>query len=158
LAIRHVSGHRLIAILEVLSPANKDRPQHVEDFAAKVVSALDLGVHVLVVDLFPPGPHDPQGIHAVIQHQLDLSEERYDLPSDEPLTLAGYAAGLGVEVYLEHVAPGAQLPDMPLFLHPERYVDVPLESTYQAAYKGMPVFWRNVLEGHAPLDSGTASR
>src|SRR5437764_1152859 len=27
LAIRHVSGHRLIAVIEVLSPANKDRPE-----------------------------------------------------------------------------------------------------------------------------------
>jgi hypothetical protein len=61
LAIRHVSGHRLVAFLEVVSPANKDRARHVEDFAAKAVDALDLGVHVLVVDLFPPGPHDPYG-------------------------------------------------------------------------------------------------
>jgi len=36
---------------------------------------------------------------------------------------------------------------MPLFLAPDRYVDVPLEATYQAAHSGMPAFWRNVLEG-----------
>src|SRR5205085_2746651 len=35
LAIRHVSGHRLVALLEIVSPSNKDRIQHVEDFAAK---------------------------------------------------------------------------------------------------------------------------
>ena len=46
-----------MALLEIVSPANKDRARHVEDFAAKVVSALDCGVHVLVVDLFPPGPY-----------------------------------------------------------------------------------------------------
>jgi hypothetical protein len=153
LAIRHVTEHRLVAILEILSPANKDRRQHVEQFAAKVVSALDLGVHVLVVDLFPPGPHDLQGIHGVIRHQLALLEEPYDLPPDEPLTLASYAAGLGVNVYLEHAAPGAVLPDMPLFLDPDRYVKVPLESTYQAAYSGMPAFWRNVLEGKTVVES-----
>src|SRR5437899_11605860 len=28
LAIRHVSGHRLVALLEILSPANKDRARH----------------------------------------------------------------------------------------------------------------------------------
>jgi hypothetical protein len=55
LAIRHVSQHRLVALLEIVSPANKDRPQSVADFANKVVSALDYGVHVLVMDLFPPG-------------------------------------------------------------------------------------------------------
>ncbi len=30
LAIRHVSGHRLIALLEIVSPANKDRKRHIE--------------------------------------------------------------------------------------------------------------------------------
>ena len=28
LAIRHVSGHRLVALLEIVSPANKDRADH----------------------------------------------------------------------------------------------------------------------------------
>jgi hypothetical protein len=36
---------------------------------------------------------------------------------------------------------------MPLFLCPERCVNVPLEATYQAAYAGMSGFWRDVLEG-----------
>jgi hypothetical protein len=35
---------------------------------------------------------------------------------------------------------------MPLFLRPDRYINLPLEPTYQAAYDGMPAFWRGVLE------------
>jgi hypothetical protein len=150
LTIRHVSGHRLVALLEIVSPANKDRARHVEDFAAKAVDALDVGVHLLVVDLFPPGAHDPFGMHGAICQRLEQSDEPYDLPADEPLTLAAYAAGPRVEVYLEHLAPGAVLPEMPLFLRPDRYVNVPLEPTYQAAYRGMPAFWRDVLEGRPP--------
>src|SRR5438132_12473774 len=53
LAVRHVSGHRLVALIEILSPANKDRLKHVEQFATKAVFALELGVHLLLVDLFP---------------------------------------------------------------------------------------------------------
>src|SRR6185312_8465090 len=53
LSIRHISGHRLIALLEILSPANKDRTQSVEEFADKVEAALGRGVHVLFIDLFP---------------------------------------------------------------------------------------------------------
>jgi len=146
LAIRHVSGHRLVAILEIVSPANKDRKEHLDDFAAKVVSALDLGVHVLVVDLFPPGLHDPCGMHGIIRHGLDLSEEPYEVPAEEPVTLVSYVAGVGVQAHIEHAGVGAALPEMALFLRPDRYVNVPLESTYQAAYGGMPRFWRNVLE------------
>ena len=150
LAVRHVSGHRLVALLEIVSLANKDRARHVEDFAAKAVDALDMGVHLLLVDLFPPGPHDPFGMHGAVVQRLEQSDEPYDLPADEPLTLAGYAAGPRVDIYLEHLAVGAALPEMPLFLRPDRYVNVPLEATYQAAYRGMPAFWRDVLEGRTP--------
>jgi hypothetical protein len=150
LAIRHVTGHRLVALVEIVSPANKDRARHVEDFAAKAVSALEVGVHLLLVDLFPPGSHDPAGMHGVILQRLQESDEPYDLPADEPLTLASYASGPCVEIYVEHLAVGAVLPDMPLFLRPDRYVNVPLESTYQAAYRGLPAFWRAILEGPPP--------
>ena len=107
-------------------------------------------MHLLLVDLFPPGSHDPHGLHGIIHQRLSQSDEPYDLPPDEPLTLAAYAAGPRVEVYLEHVAVGAVLLEMPLFLRPDRYVDLPLEPTYQAAYRGMPAFWRDVLEGRPP--------
>jgi hypothetical protein len=147
LAVRHVSGHRLVALLEIVSPANKDRAAHIEEFAAKAVSALDLGVHLLIIDLFPPCRRDPQGMHGIIRQRLEQSDEIYDLPAEEPLTLASYVAGPNVEVYLEHIAVGATLPEMPLFLRPDRYINVPLEPTYQAAYHGVPAFWRNVLEG-----------
>jgi hypothetical protein len=150
LAIRHVSGHRLVALVEIVSPANKDRAQHVDDFADKVLSALEHGIHVLLVDLLPPGPHDPQGIHEAILARLEQAGEPYALPAGEPLTLTSYAAGPSVEIYLEHLAVGADLPEMPLFLRPDRYVNVPLESTYQTAYRGMPAFWRDVLEGRPP--------
>jgi Protein of unknown function (DUF4058) len=146
LAIRHVSGHRLVAVLEIVSPANKDRQRTVEDFGAKAADALNAHVHLLMLDLFPPGPNDPQGMHGVIRQHLGLFDDPYDLPADAPLTMASYAAGAKVEVYLEHFAVGAILTEMPLFLTPERYVNVPLESTYLEAYRGMPAFWRDVLE------------
>jgi Protein of unknown function (DUF4058) len=147
LAIRHVSGHRLIALLEIISPGNKDRSGTVGEFVAKVIEALDFKIHVLLLDLFPPSRHDPREFHGAIWEYYD--EEPYGLPVDEPLTAASYAAGSKVEVYLEHFAVGRPLPDMPLFLQSDYYITVPLEATYQAAYRGVPAFWREVLEGPA---------
>jgi hypothetical protein len=69
------------------------------------------------------------------------------LPAEATLTLASYVAGPLVEIYLEHLAVGAPLVDMPLFLRPDRYVNVPLESTCQCAYGDMPTIWRDVIEG-----------
>ncbi len=148
LTIRHASGHRVVALLEILSPANKDRPSSVEDFAHKAESALRQGIHLLVVDLFPPGPHDPQGIHEVIWDAY--GDERNAPPPDKPLTLASYVARQLPEAYLEFVAVGDVLPPMPLFLDLHAYVTVPLQPTYEAAYRGVPEIWRDVLEGGQP--------
>jgi hypothetical protein len=153
LAIRHVSGHRLVALIEIVSPANKDRRQHVDDLVNKAVSALEQGVHLLVIDLFPPGSHDLSGIHGSILESLDQSGAPYVLPTDMPLTLASYVAGPPVEIYLQHLAVGIPLTEMPLFMRPDRYINVPLEATYQSTYHGTPAIWRDVLEG---LHSGNS--
>ena len=66
------------------------------------------------------------------------------LPPDRPLTLAAYAAGAELRAFIEPVAVDLPLPDMPLFLEPEIYVNVPLETTYLAAFAAVPRYWRNV--------------
>jgi hypothetical protein len=145
LAVRHVSTHRVVALVEIVSPANKDRPRHVADLVGKIADALTRGVNVTLIDLFPPGPHDPLGLHCAVCEEFDVSDE--PPPPDQPLILASYCADRFPVAYLEPLAVGGVLPDMPLFLDPDRYVNVPLEATYQAAYRGMPAFWRDVLEG-----------
>lgn len=144
LAIRHVSGDRLIAILEIVSPANKDRREHVTEFLDKLEDALAHGIHVLLVDLFPPGKHDPNGMHGALWDRL--GDKPDETRPEEPLTLAGYVADTTVKAYLEPVAVGVALPDMPLFLDADTYVNTPLEATYQATWRGTPARWRDVLE------------
>jgi hypothetical protein len=144
LAIRHVSGHHLVSLVEIITPGNKDNAQNVSEFVNKAKSAFERGIQLLLVDLFPPSIYDLQGMHGAIWYSL--IEDPYDLPADMPLTLASYVTTSPPEVYLEPLALGGLLPDMPLFLRPDRYINVPLETTYQAAYRGVPEFWRNVLE------------
>ena len=50
------------------------------------------------------------------------------------------------KAYIEPTAVGRELIDMPLFLSPAIYVNVPLEATYRAAWRGVPRKWREVLE------------
>ncbi len=145
LAIRHASGHRLIALIEIVSPANKDRPGRVSDFAEKARSMLEHGVSLLLIDLFPPGRHDPDGMHGAIRRALEGSDRPYELPPGEPVTLASYVPWPQVEAFIEHAAVGSALPEMPLFLGREHYVNVPLEPTYGEAWDGMPAYWREVL-------------
>jgi hypothetical protein len=69
-----------------------------------------------------------------------------ELPPDNPLTLVSYECDLRTRGYLEPLAVGDPLPDMPLFLEPEVFVDVPLEKTYLGAWEAVPVRWRRVIE------------
>ncbi|HYH65825.1 MAG TPA: hypothetical protein VD866_14095, partial [Urbifossiella sp.] len=70
---------------------------------------------------------------------------RFTLPPDKPLTLAAYAAGEPAHAFVENVAVGEPLPDMPLFLTPEYHVLVPLEASYAAAWAMVPPRWRDEL-------------
>ena len=51
-----------------------------------------------------------------------------------------------MQAFIEPIAVGDILPDMPLFLENDKYVSVPLESTYLTAFAEMPRRWRKVLE------------
>ena len=147
LVIRHASGDRIVALLEILSPGNKDRKFSLDRFVDKAVSALRQNYHLLIVDLFPPGRHDPQGIHGEIWAAVDgIEAATFRLPPDRRLTLAAYEAKSAPTAYVEPVRIGDPLPDMPLFLEPGWYVPVPLEATYATAWRGVPERWRKVVE------------
>jgi hypothetical protein len=110
---------------------------------------LGQGIHLLLVDLILSTRHDPRGMHGAIWERFD--DEPYTLPGGEPLTLVSYVAGPRPEAWVEHLAVGAPLPEMPLFLDPGHYVNVPLEATYEAAWRGLPAIWREVLGRGGPL-------
>ncbi|MGC8640672.1 MAG: DUF4058 family protein [Isosphaeraceae bacterium] len=141
--IRHASNHRIVAVLEVVSPGNKSTRHAIRAILDKAVQLLRAGIHLVVVDLFPPGPRDPQGIHKLIWDEF--IDNDFVLPSNRSRTLAAYIGGPFPEAFVEPVEVGQPLADVPLFLTPEVYVSVPLEATYQSAMEAVPAFWRDFL-------------
>ncbi len=142
--IRHRSGDDVVAIIEIVSPGNKSSRNGLNSFVNKTIEILKSEIHMLIIDLFPPGPRDPNGIHGAIWGEIE-EDQPFRLPSDEPLTLVSYSANLELEAFIEPVAVGKPLPDMPLFLQRHRHLLVPLEQTYQAAFEGVPQRWRREL-------------
>ena len=145
LAIRHVSGDRIVALVEIVSAANKHTAQTLEDFVDKIVSSLREGIHVLVIDPQPPSRHDPDGIHGLIWERLLAGRHRR--PADAPLTLVSYCVTSPITAYVEPLSVGSRLTDMPLFLTPTHYILTPLEETYTQSWSGVPQRWRRVIEG-----------
>jgi hypothetical protein len=147
IAIHHPLGD-VISIIEIVSPGNKSGQSALRAFVEKTVAFLKNGINVLVVDLFPPSPRDPQGIHPVIWDEID--PQPFELPPDKALTLASYVAGIPKVARVEPVAVGDLLPDMPAYLDPDRYVPVPLEATYQATWGSCPKAMRDAVERGSP--------
>jgi hypothetical protein len=145
LTIRHTSGRRIVALIEILSPGNKVNEDEVEQSIRKVREAIGVGIHLTVIDLLPPREYDPEGIHGEIA--AALSGEKYELPEGNPLTFVSYSASLAPIAYLQHPVVGDPLPELPLFLTAEQYVYLPLETTYATAWSGVPAYWREVIEG-----------
>jgi hypothetical protein len=146
IVIREPYGE-VVAVIEFVSPGNKSSRHALDSFVDKACNLLDRGIHLLVVDLFPPSERDPQGIHGAIWSQF--SDERFELARDKPLTVASYLAGPMKKAYVDPVAVGSELPASPIFLSAERYVRAPLESTYQATWADCPEPMRAVVEGRA---------
>jgi hypothetical protein len=143
ITVRHRHGD-VVAVIEVVSPGNKAARAEIRAFVEKSAALIRQGVHLLVVDLFPPSPRDPQGIAKAIWDEFQ--EEDFGLPSDKPLTASAFDAGPPPVAYVEPVAVGDVLPDLPLFLKPEFYVPAPLARTYEAAWAVFPAPLKRLLE------------
>jgi hypothetical protein len=141
--VKHHLG-RIIAVIEIVSPGNKNSRAAFREFLDKTLGFLRRGVHVLVVDLFPPTPRDPFGIHKVIWDEFE--EEEFALPPGKDRILASYETGKERAAYIEPVGVGDKLPDMPLFLSNAVHVIVPLEATYQATWDVCPEEFRIAVE------------
>jgi hypothetical protein len=141
--VRHRHG-QIVAVVEIVSPGNKGSNSELRAFIEKTADLIQQGVHVLVIDLFPPTKRDPQGLHKAISDEFE--DVDFVLPADKPLTLASYSAGSIKTAYVESVAVGDVLPDMALFLDAELYVSVPLEATCQTTWNVFPAALKGLLE------------
>jgi hypothetical protein len=148
IAVRHSSDDRIVALIEIVSTGNKASTKEFRLFVDKATELLERGYHLLIVDLHAPTARDPDGIHAAIW--AELGGRTNAPPAGKPLALVTYDAGPPMEAYLERLAIGDGLVDMPLFLAPGWYVSVPLEATYQVAWSGTPRRVREMVERPTP--------
>jgi hypothetical protein len=136
---------RVVAVIEIVSPGNKDGTGAFNEFADKVTGFLAQGVHVLLVDLFPPTARDPEGIDRAVWDRLG-GEPFEPRPEGKPLSVVAFEAGDTLTAYADPVAVGDPLPNAPLYLTQGWYVGAPLESSYGAAWAQLPRVIREEVE------------
>lgn len=143
IVIKHRLG-KVVAVIEIVSPGNKGGQHALRSFVEKAGDLLLQGINLLVIDLFPPSPRDPQGLHKAIWDEI--CDEPFELPPDKLLCVAAYSAGVPTTAYVDPVAVGDALPESPIFLDPNIYVPAPLEATYQSTWDKCPGVLKDVVE------------
>jgi hypothetical protein len=141
--VRHVSGHRVVAHIELVSPRNKDRRASAEEFIAKGREAIDAGIHLVVIDLFPPTRAVRRGLAPGIWRKYDRVP--VVAPPGQPLCLASVCASAQPRGFFKFLAVGEEWPAFPLFLTDTLAVSLPLPDTYAAAFAGSPPYLRELL-------------
>src|SRR5580698_5060410 len=53
-SVRHISDDKVVAVIEIVSPGNKDSKHALRALVSKAIDLLSKRIHLLVIDLFPP--------------------------------------------------------------------------------------------------------
>jgi hypothetical protein len=129
---------RLVAVIELVSPRNKDRPEGRRAFAAKCAAYLQRGVGVITVDAVTTRQAN---MHNELVRLLEL-EDRFQMPADVSLAAVAYrparrGGANELDVWATALAIGGPLPVLPLALLRQRAIPLDLEATYTEARQRM---------------------
>jgi Protein of unknown function (DUF4058) len=125
---------RLVAVVEVISPRNKDRPESRLAFASKVAAYLQRGIGVVVADI---GTEKQFNLHNELLPLLSL-DSPYAMADDPHLYVVSYrpiqrgGASL-IDAWPSVLSVGSALPVVPLYLRGFRSIPLDLELTYEHA-------------------------
>ena len=145
IAVRHVSSDRIVSIIEVVSPGNKHSHPALEQLRNKVAAMIESGIHLLIVDLIPPNAINPDGLPRALE--IERNELIPSVTTEQPFSLCSLQIEHPVHGYVELCGVGETLPEMPLFLTPERYISLPLEHSYMATWNAFPAAWKKIVLG-----------
>jgi hypothetical protein len=136
----HSRGRMLVAAVEIVSPANKDRRKNRRAFATKCAALLGQGVCVSIVDLVTTRKFN---LYTDLLEMIEQSDPAFN-PSP-PATYAVTCRGRKVgdvprfESWAYPLTVGEPLPSLPLWLSDEDAVPLDLESSYEAACRTLRI-------------------
>jgi hypothetical protein len=123
-------GPVLVGAIELVSPANKDRPDQREAFVSKCETYLRQGLGLVIVDVVT---ERRANFHNDLLTRLDQSEA---VPLNADLYATAYRpmqqdGQTQLEIWQEPLAVGGRLPTLPLWLRGAYCAAVDLEASYE---------------------------
>lgn len=122
-------GPTLAAAVELVSPANKDRPAHRDALVSKCASYLQAGIGLVLVDVVTDRSVD---LHQELLKRLGGADAKPGTPlygaAYRPVERAGATV---LDIWHTPVTIGQPLPTLPLWLRGGLCLPVELEATYE---------------------------
>jgi hypothetical protein len=134
-----LGGAELRAAIELVSPANKDRPGSRRTFAAKCAGYLKRAVAVSIVDVVT---ERTANLHADLLESLEVSEGNWQSPTQlyavayRPVPVQNQQR---IEAWMEALTLGRPLPVLPLWLSLDLCLPLRLEETYVTTCEGLRI-------------------
>jgi hypothetical protein len=126
------AGPTLVGAIEIVSPANKDRPVHWDTLSSKCQTYLQQGIGLILVDVVT---NPTANLHNALMRRLDLLSE--------PFQAVLYAVAYRVadlenaphlDIWQKALSLSNPLPTLPLYLKGGLCIPVDLDQTYQLTY------------------------
>lgn len=136
---------RRVAVIEVVSPGNKDSAARAGMFTSKLLECLAAGLHAVVVDLLP-GTRPAPGFAGELTREMGDASGKVPLEGRCATSFERRQDPVSVRVFHRTLGLGVALPgDLPLFLR-QGFVRLPLEETYLLTVAGLAAVDRARLE------------
>ena len=127
-------GRHLVAAIEIVSPANKDRPEHRNVFVSRCAALLQKGVAVSIVDLVTVRQFN---LYVDLLGAIGHSDPSLGEPAPHLYAASCRWVRRGKQTLLEAwshaLVLGSPLPTLPLWLGTDLVVPLDLETSYEQA-------------------------
>jgi hypothetical protein len=133
LITRSEGGTTLVAAIELVSPANKDRESHRVLFTSKCAAYLAQGISLIVIDIVTSRQANLHNDLMALLGQSGVAPLAEDALYATAYRPAVRESGGEVDVWAHSVNVGGTLPVLPLALDAETVIPVDLEETYSVA-------------------------
>ncbi len=133
-------GRRLVAVIEIVSPSNKDRTETRRVFVAKCEAMLRKGVSVSIVDLVTSRHFNLYAELLALIGQSDAS-----MGAEPPAIYAAACRWTGralkriLETWSHVLTLGQPLPTLPLWLAENYYIPLELAATYEETCRALRI-------------------
>ncbi|MBC8232588.1 DUF4058 family protein [bacterium] len=144
--LRNRTREKIVAAIEIVSPANKDRGPKRQAFLAKCHSYLQENISLTIIDI--TSSYKEHNLHFELLKALNVKIGNFWESDETPLYCASYRTTVDeendtvVEYWVEFFKSGDILPTIPLYITEEIAVPLELEKTYMKTCKSLRVFSR----------------